>query len=101
MPAAEIVVFEKSSEALAQLLQAEKFMQVNVLVFDRPPEPFDEDVVKGPASSIQADAGARSFQGSNPFGAGELAALVGVVNVRNAPTRCVVINTLLNNEDLF
>jgi hypothetical protein len=57
----EIVFLKEAAQALAQLLHAGKFMEVNVLVFDRSPEPFDEDVVEGAAPSVQADARARSL----------------------------------------
>src|SRR5262245_15484842 len=53
-------------------------LQVDVLVLERAPQPFDEHIVHPPAASIHRDAHAGSHQRAGEGGAGELAALVGV-----------------------
>jgi hypothetical protein len=87
MPALVVVVFKKLSQPGAQFTHRAIFPQKDVLPFDRPPEPLDKDVVKGPTSPIQAHADAARLQSIQPLRAGELAALVGIVNFRLAARR--------------
>ena len=53
-------------------------LDVEVLVFDRAPEAFDEDVVECSTASIHADGDALLLQAASEPRGGELAALVGV-----------------------
>ncbi len=48
--------------AAPELRHAGKFVELIMLVFERPPEPLEKDVVEGTAASIQADARADFFQ---------------------------------------
>ena len=57
-------------------------VQVDRLVFERAPQPFDEDIVHEPAPAIHRDAHARRLQARGERHAGELAALVGVEDLR-------------------
>ena len=57
-------------------------VEVDVFPFDRAPESFDEGIVGGAPSSIAADAAAGRQQGLFVGKAGELAALVGIEDVR-------------------
>ena len=50
-------------------------VQVNRLVFERTPEPLDEDVIKIAAPAIHGDADACCLQNTGKGKAGELAAL--------------------------
>src|SRR6185312_14649660 len=52
--------------------------EIHLLVLDRSPEPFDEDVVPPRASAIHADGDAGLEQHAGEVVAGELRALVGV-----------------------
>ena len=52
--------------------------QVDLLVFDRPPEPLDEDVVTPGALAVHADRDTRVEEHAGEGGAGELAALIRV-----------------------
>jgi len=56
--------------------------QVHVLVLDAPPQTLREDVVERPTASIHADRHTRLLQLCDPLAAGELAALVRVVEDR-------------------
>ena len=53
-------------------------LEVDLVVFGRTPEAFDEDVVDGPAAAIHRDADRPVLEDDEPLGARELAALVGV-----------------------
>src|SRR5271168_3834509 len=58
--------------------------QIDLLVFDRSPEPLDEDVVAPGALAVHADPDAVVGQKAGEGCAGKLAALVGVENLRLA-----------------
>ncbi len=69
-------------------------LQVNLLVFDRPPEPFDEDVVEAAALAIHRELYSELEQRLGKLRRGKLAALVGVDDVRNPvlgdrPLHCI------------
>ncbi len=53
-------------------------MQVDRLVFERPPEPLDEDIVHAAAPAVHGDRHACVLEHIGEVGAGKLAALVGV-----------------------
>ena len=61
-----------------------QIMQVDGLVFERAPEPFDKDVVHAAASPIHGDRDARVLEHAGKVEAGELASLVGVEDRRRA-----------------
>ena len=52
--------------------------QIDPFVLDGPPQAFDEDVVVTAPPAIHADLDAMCLEHAGEFGAGELAALVGV-----------------------
>jgi len=57
-------------------------MEIHLLIFEAPPQPFDEDVVPPPPDPIHADLNSMRLQKPGEFLAGELAALVGVKDLR-------------------
>jgi hypothetical protein len=59
-------------------------VQINALVLERAPPPLDEDVVKEPALAVHRDANAHPSQPVGPREGCELAALVGVHDLRAA-----------------
>ncbi len=65
-------------EAIGQLVQ------VDCLILERAPEAFDEDVVHAPAPAVHGDRDTRVFEDTGEAEAGELAALVGVGDLRPA-----------------
>jgi hypothetical protein len=66
-------------------------MQIHLLVLDRTPEPHDEDVVAPGPSAIHADGYLVVGQQPRERGAGELAPLVGIEDLRPAVSgKCIV-----------
>ena len=65
-------------EAVGQLVQ------ISRLVFERPPQTFDEDVVHVPASSVHRYLDLRVLENTGELEAGELAALIRIENLRLA-----------------
>ena len=59
-------------------------VQINVLILHAAPEPLYEDIVQGPATAVHADLDALGFQTARELDACELAALVGIENLRPA-----------------
>ena len=62
-------------------------LQVDVLVLERAPQPFDEHVVHPAAAAVHRDAQSGGDQHPGERSAGELAALVGVEDLRSAEPR--------------
>ena len=71
---------------LSGLAAAREGMQIDALVFERAPQPFDENVVEEPATAIHRDRHAGLSQALRPRPRGELAALIGVEDLRRAAT---------------
>ena len=72
---------DEASEVAARLADGVIGVQVNLFVFDRAPQPFDEDVVAPAAATVHADAHLVGLQGCDEPGLG---ALVGVKDLRAA-----------------
>ena len=73
-----------------------KLMQVHGLVLQRPPQPFDKDVVEEPAPAVHRERHART---QHPIGkglAGELRALIGIQDLRSRPDERVVQSPMQN-----
>ena len=59
-------------------------IQIDRLVFERPPQPLDEDIVHTPAPSIHGYRDLHVLENAGKLEAGELAALIGIEDVRFA-----------------
>ena len=59
-------------------------VEVDLLVFEAAPQPLDEDVVHVAALAIPGDGDRMALQGVGEIVAGELAALVGIEDLRPA-----------------
>lgn len=59
-------------------------LQVNLVIFDGAPEPLDKDFVEAKALAVQWELYAQSKQQLGKLGGGELAALIGVEDLRRA-----------------
>src|SRR5262245_29838483 len=70
-------------------------VQIDFLVLDGSPEALDEDVVSPCALAVHADRDAVVDQHAGEFGTGELAALIGIEDLRAA----VFCNGLLDSID--
>ena len=70
------------ADPLTGLPPAREGMQVDALVLQRAPQPFDEDVVEEPAASIHRDAYPGLLQPLRPRPRRELAALDALLFVK-------------------
>ena len=84
MRSPSIVALEPWPDALLQLLDRGLALEVNVLVFEASPKPLNEHVVHLPPLAFHAHGDPQPFEPSRPFRRGELAALVGVEDLRTA-----------------
>src|SRR3954454_21183546 len=74
----QIVKAEPSGDPRPRLETVGVSLQIDLLVFERAPEPLDEDVVHPSAPSIHRNAHAGRCERAGELARGELAALVGV-----------------------
>ena len=77
-----VVELEIARQLLACFGDALIRMQIDVLVLDATPQPLDEDVIDPTALAVHADLDAVVGQHLGEVGAGELAALVGIEDLR-------------------
>ena len=77
-----VVMFEPPLEPGFQRRDRRVVAKIDLLVFQTPPQPFDEDVVHPAAPAVHADPYSEFQESSDPFLRGELAALVGVEDLR-------------------
>src|SRR5277367_6636601 len=83
MRAPVIVEDHPVTDPPTSLPSAREGMQIDALVLQRTPQTLDEDVVEEPAASIHRDAYSGLFQPPRPCPRRELAALVGVEDLRS------------------
>ena len=84
MRSPRVVACHPAFEALFQRVHRGLFLDVDVLVFEAPPQPLDEHVVHPAPFAIHADFHAPLGEPARPFCAGELAALIRVKDLRHA-----------------
>ena len=77
-----VVELHPTSDAFAGLGDGVVGGEIDFLVFQATPEPFDEHVVHPAAFAIHADADIGVFERLREVLAGELASLVGVEDLR-------------------
>ena len=73
-----VVKGEPGLKAPSQLGDGGVFLEVDLLVFDAPPQPLDENVVHPAAATVHAHFHAEVRQPAGLLHRGELATLVGV-----------------------
>ena len=83
-----VVEIHPSADAVSCFVAVGVGFQVNLLIFDRAPQPLDKDVVHEAAASVHRDRDPRRLQLAGERRAGELRALVGVGNIRGLPYLC-------------
>ena len=87
MRSAAIVEIEIAAQCLPNLGNRLVAVQVNLLVLDRFPESLYEDVIPPATLAIHADLNALILKQADEGGAGELATLISVHDVRSAVPR--------------
>ena len=70
------------SDQCTRLRDAVVGLQVDLLILQTAPQPFDEDIVDPPALAVHADADAVSLKHRGECLAGELTALIGIEDLR-------------------
>lgn len=73
-----VVERQISTQAFPSRRHAVIGAQIYLFIFDRPPEPFDKDVVSPRAFAVHADLDIGILQGLDEVYGRELAALVGI-----------------------
>src|SRR5258708_20120688 len=84
MWAAESVKGHPGTDAGPRLATVGVGFQMYFFIFDRAPQPFDEDVVHETAAAVHRNRDASRFKLAGECGAGELGSLVGVEDSRFA-----------------
>src|SRR5919202_5295745 len=79
-----VVVGEVPTQPVARLPRRSILAQIDLLVLDRPPQAFDEDVVQGPAFAIHTDLDLGIQQQLGVLWAREVAPLIAVPDRRRA-----------------
>ena len=83
MIASVVIVAQIFVKAFSGVSGTVVVLQVNILVLDRPPEAFHENVVIGPTAMVHADLRSRLQKQSRVFRAGKMTALVAVHDFRD------------------
>src|SRR5208337_4064818 len=79
-----VVELKPFADASARLDHRSIRLDENLLIFQAPPQPFDEDIVQVTAPPIHADPNSSAGQLTNKIRAGELRTLIGVEYFRLA-----------------
>ena len=83
MTSLHVVVADPLAQPVAQLRSAFKSVQVQIMVFDRPPQSFNEYVVLASATAIHADGNPVVLERLGEIVAGKLCPLVRVEDLRH------------------
>jgi hypothetical protein len=78
MKSLHIVEEEVSGEATAGLEDCLVVMEIDLLIFDGPPETLDKDIIVYPATTVHADTDILLLQPTGKLSACKLAALIGI-----------------------
>ena len=82
MNSLRVIENEVFIEASTGFRDSQILVEVDLLIFDCPPETFDEDIVINPAPAIHTDADALSGENLRELPAGKLGTLIGIENLR-------------------
>ena len=80
-----VVKLEILSQPSNSLFSAPVLVQIDLFIFDTPPEPFNKHVVQSPAPTVHADRNLVLFQHTCKRLAGELYTLITVEDLRLSP----------------
>ena len=84
MRSLSVIVCQIAAKTATRLRDTSIGAQVDFLVFDRPPQPFDKNIIAPRALAIHADRNLGVLQGREKGDGGELAALICVQNLGGA-----------------
>src|SRR5213595_3498397 len=79
-----VVVADPRADAGLGFASGLESIEIDTFVFERPPQPFDEDIVHPAALAVNRDANAIVLQHTGEGKARELRALIGVEYLRYA-----------------
>ncbi len=82
MRALAAIIFKPLHQPAAKLAAAVKRMQVKIMIFDGPPEPFNKNVVHGTATAVHAEGDAGGFKHIGKAIARKLSPLISVKDQR-------------------
>jgi hypothetical protein len=85
-----VVKFEILIQCASDFSDRTVVVEIYFLIFDRSPQALDKDVVKDAAPAVHADGDPTSFQPVRELGAGELAALICVEDLRLGTTQGLI-----------
>lgn len=71
-------------ESFPQRSAVVKGPQVKILVFERPPQPLDENIILNPATAVHADLDLMRFEHFGESLGGKLSSLIGIEDFRSA-----------------
>src|SRR5438093_11059780 len=78
-----IVAHKERRSSLHRLSWRLIILQIDLLIFDRPPQPFHKDIVERPSPPVHTNENPCCCQPLREVVAGELCPLIGVENVRS------------------
>ena len=88
MPPGHIVIIEKLDHTFVDIRDRLVSLDIDVVILERPPEPFNKDVINGPTSAVHADRDRGIVQNLDELRACELTALIRVKDLRRAVLQC-------------
>ena len=75
-----VVKMKVTGQSEPGLSRVQVFVQIDLLVFNRTPEPLSKDVIQGPAPTIHTDLDFKGFEPLKILGTGKVAPLVTVAD---------------------
>ena len=84
MKPSAVIEVHVALHASAELRQGNVVIELDILVFQRPPEAFHFGVVTAPAASVHADGDSELLQFVRELPAGELASLIRIEYLRDS-----------------
>jgi hypothetical protein len=85
-----VVEIKIATQTICRISHIPILIKIDLFIFDGPPEPFREDIVKNPASTIHTDGYPRLLQPGSKITTGKLAALVGVKYLRTGQSKSLL-----------
>src|SRR3989338_2899997 len=84
MSSLHVVIIEVILETFLRFRNVLVAPEINILVFDGPPQTLNKDIIKSPATAVHADLNPAIEKNARKLLACELTALIGIENLRLA-----------------